>query len=56
MVIGANSPQRRGMGRVAARIIAQAPCTVTLVRLPQPIETAPEDADAATEPDGGFGI
>ena len=56
MVIGANSPQRRGMGRVAARIIAQAPCTVTLVRLPQPIETAPQDADAATEPDGGFGI
>jgi serine/threonine protein kinase/nucleotide-binding universal stress UspA family protein len=56
MVIGANSPQRRGMGPVSTRIVAQAPCTVTLVRLPRPIETAPLDADAATEPDTGFGI
>jgi nucleotide-binding universal stress UspA family protein len=53
IVIGAGSPIRRTIGPVAARIGAQAPCTVTLVRHPQPADSG---GDVATEPDSGFGI
>ncbi len=56
MVIGAGSPIRRTIGPTAARIGAQAPCTVTLVRLPRPADLAPEGEDVETEPDSGFGI
>jgi nucleotide-binding universal stress UspA family protein len=56
MVIGAGSPIRRTIGPVAARIAAQAPCSVTLVRLPRPVDGAPPGDDTATEPDAGFGI
>ncbi|MGO9389684.1 serine/threonine protein kinase [Rhodoblastus sp.] len=56
MVIGAGSPIRRTIGPTAARIGAQAPCTVTLVRLPRPTDLAPEGEDVETEPDSGFGI
>lgn len=56
IVIGAGSPVRRTIGPVAARIGAQAPCTVTLVRQPRAAELGPAADDAATEPDSGFGI
>ncbi|MDI9849073.1 bifunctional serine/threonine-protein kinase/universal stress protein [Rhodoblastus sp. 17X3] len=56
IVIGAGSPVRRTIGPVAARIGAQAPCTVTLVRHPRLAELGPDGGDSATEPDSGFGI
>jgi non-specific serine/threonine protein kinase len=56
MVIGAGSPRRRDIGPVAARIAAQAPCTVTLVRLPRPDDRATVGEEIETEPDAGFGI
>ena len=56
IVIGAGSPVRRTIGPVAARIGAQAPCTVTLVRQPRTVELGPAADDAAMEPDSGFGI
>ncbi len=55
IVIGAGSQRRRSIGPTASRIGGQAPCTVTLVRLPHSDEAAPGE-DVATEPDGGFGI
>jgi nucleotide-binding universal stress UspA family protein len=56
MVIGAGSPIRRTIGPTAARISAQAPCTVTLVRLPRTADLAPQGDEIETEPDSGFGI
>lgn len=56
IVIGAGSPVRRTIGPVAARIGAQAPCTVTLVRAPKPVELAQAREEGAMEPDSGFGI
>ncbi|MCI4677693.1 bifunctional serine/threonine-protein kinase/universal stress protein [Rhodoblastus acidophilus] len=55
IVICACSGRRGGMGPVAARIGAQAPCTVTLVRPPQPAEAGAGD-EVPMEPDVGLGI
>ncbi len=56
IVLGArgSSPMRRLLGSVSVRVVAEAPCTVTVVRLPQgqgtaeaqPAGAAAEDADA----------
>jgi hypothetical protein len=56
MVIGAGSRRRRDIGPVAARIAAQAPCTVTLARLPGRAGLAPVGEEVETEPDSGFGV
>ncbi len=56
MVVGGGSPRRRSIGPVAARIVAQAPCTVTLVRLPIRADLPEPGEEAATEPEMGLGI
>ena len=56
LVIGAASPRRRDIGPVAARIAAQAPCTVTLARPPGRAGLAPVGEQVETEPDSGFGV
>ncbi len=57
IVIGAGAAMRRTtIGPIAARIGAQAPCTVTLVRPPQPAAQGGDGEDVATEPEQGLGI
>ncbi|HUO53800.1 MAG TPA: bifunctional serine/threonine-protein kinase/universal stress protein [Rhodoblastus sp.] len=53
IVLCAGSPLRRSIGPTAAKVSAQAPCTVTIVRPPQPTGA---EADPAMEPDAGLGI
>ncbi len=56
MLIGAGSPRRRSIGPTAVRIAAQAPCTVTLVRLPRQPDLPEPGEEGATEPEFGLGI
>jgi nucleotide-binding universal stress UspA family protein len=56
IVIGAGSAVRRAIGPIAARIGAQAPCTVTLVRAPAPVIGGPAADDVTMEPEQGLGI
>jgi nucleotide-binding universal stress UspA family protein len=56
MLIGAGSPRRRSIGPTAVRIAAQAPCTVTLVRLPRQADLPEPGEEGATEPELGMGI
>jgi nucleotide-binding universal stress UspA family protein len=56
IVIGAGSAVRRAIGPIAARVGAQAPCTVTLVRAPMPVIGHVAADEAAMEPEQGMGI
>ena len=56
MLIGAGSPRRRSIGPTAVRIAAQAPCTVTLVRLQRQADLPEPGEEGATEPELGMGI
>jgi len=48
VVIGARgaSPLRRYLGSVSAHVVAESPCTVTVVRVPQAGEAEPEEEEA----------
>jgi non-specific serine/threonine protein kinase len=58
IVMGARSAtaMRRSIGSVAARVGALAPCTVTLVRLPEQAELELAAGNELTEPAEGFGL
>ena len=58
IVMGARSAtaMRRSIGSVASRVCAVAPCTVTLVRLPEQAELELAAGDELTEPAEGFGL
>ena len=56
MLIGGGSPRRSTIGPVAARIVSQAPCTVTLVRLPRQSALPMTGEETVTEPEMGMGI
>ncbi|WP_298428729.1 bifunctional serine/threonine-protein kinase/universal stress protein [Rhodoblastus sp.] len=56
IVICANSPVGRSIGPIAAKVVVQAPCTVTIVRPPRPSEPGGDGLGAAMEPDAGLGI
>jgi hypothetical protein len=51
VVIGARgaSPLRRYLGSVSARVVAESPCTVTVVKVPQAEEEDEEDEEEENE-------